>query len=169
MAGGGKPRVDEAFQRAGGTFPIIEALSPLIRAGVHWLVAAFLFGYFYHAIRGSDAVAKGAAFSLALILPALVVATLNDRPILDQTTGENILRAVLFVFYLAIAFDLRTLTVAGFELRDLILIYGGIPTVAYASWLVTLAGVSFEPIAKGTGCWLLHFFGVNVCTGGGGG
>ena len=101
------PQFDEAFRRSGGTFPIIEALSPLMRAATHWLVAAFLFGYFYHAIKGRDAVAKGVAFSIALILPALVVAT--------------------------------------------------------------LAGVSFEPIAKGTGCWLLHFFGVNVCTGSGGG
>lgn len=163
------PQFDEAFRRSGGTFPIIESLSPLMLAAAHWLVAAFLFGYFYHDIRGRDAVAKGAAFAVALVLPALVAATLNDLPILGQATGENILRAVLFVFYLAIAFDLRTLTGAGFELRDLILIYGGIPTIAYASWLATLAGVSLEPIAKGTGCWLLHFFGVNVCTGGGGG
>ena len=97
-------------------------------------------------------------------MPTLVVLILNSTSILGVTAAERILRIALFVSALALAFDLQVIRRAGFRARDLILVYGGAPSIAIGSSIVALGGLSLSPLLKASGCWLLQFFGINACT-----
>ena len=155
--------LDRVLQGEIRAFPLLEPLTPLVQSIGYWVVMAFVFGYFYHLVRGHDNANKGWAFAVALVLPALTVVVLNQQPILGLGAGERVLSIALFVFFLAIAFDVRTVKQAGFELRHLVLIYGVAPTLTYASSLAALGGLSLGPVTKTAGCWLLYVLGIDVC------
>lgn len=146
-----------------GRYPLLELATPIVSSAGYWLVAAFTFGWFYHRLRGIDGPSKGLAFSVSMLLPALCVMVLNQQPLLAITAGEQILRIGLFVFALALAFDAAIVRRAGFEIRQLVLVYGIAPSLAFASSLVALGGLSFGPALKVAGCWSLRLFGFEGC------
>lgn len=155
--------LDRVLQRPIDTFPLLETITSLSVSVGYWVLMAFMFGHFYHLVRGRDGPSKGFAFAVALILPALVVVILNQQPILGLGAGERVLRIALFVFALAIAFDARTVRQSGLQLRHLVMIYGIAPTLTYASSLAALGGLSLGPLVKTIGCWILMVLGVDAC------
>ncbi len=155
--------LDLALESNVVSFPILESLTPLVRSVGYWALLAFVFGYFYQALRRIDGPAKGWAFAFALAVPPLAVIVLNQQPILGLTTGDRILRIALFVSALALTFDARIVLREGFPLRNLVLVYGVAPSFAFASSLAALGGISLGPLIKVAGRWVLQTLGFQVC------
>ena len=157
--------LDQALTRTTQSFPLLEAPQPVIRWIAYWAVLAFFFGYFFHMLRGRDGRMKGVSLVGAIVLCTLVALALDETPIIGVTSGERILRIALFVFTLAFMFDLQVVRRAGLRLKHLVLIYGGIPALAFGSSLAALGGLSLGPVLKISGCWLLHVMGIDACYG----
>lgn len=145
-------------------YPFFELALPILTAASYWMVIAFVFGYFYHRLRGHDGPTKGWAYMIALLIPALVTLVLNNERVLGLTAGDRAVRLALFVFSLAIAFDARIVRQSGFGWRELGLVYGGPSTLAYASSLTALGGLSLGPAVGKFACWMMGSFGFQVCT-----
>jgi hypothetical protein len=156
--------IERAFRpRDTDPFPILGVVQPILVVTAYLATMAFVFGYFYHAIRGRNGPAKGVRYAACIMLPTLVILILNAQSILGLTSGERLLRIALFVAALALAFDWQVVRSAGFRLRHLILIYGGAPSLAIGSSIAALGGLSLSPLLKSGGCWLLQFFGIEAC------
>jgi hypothetical protein len=110
-----------------------------------WTILAFLFGYFFHRLRGRDGLEKGLVFSLAVILPTIPQRLLGGEPIFQSAHLAQIFEILAFTLALGlITFDLRTVNFLKARWNDLVTIHGFKKIAGYGSSVVitTIAGLA---------------------------
>jgi hypothetical protein len=145
-------------------FPLLQVANSLVFSLTNWLLIAFVFGYFFHKIRGRDGFAKAFVFAGALLVSTIPLRILDARPLLDQAFVVQIVQILAYVLLLAlIAFDLRTLQTLGFTWRDLLTVHGFTTITAYGSSiaLATLASLSGQQWFSFVGKFVNLLLGAN--------
>lgn len=142
-------------------YPLLQFLGSLLFAASSWILMAFVFGYFFHMIRGRDGFAKAVVFAIALLVPTIPQRLIFSQPLLQQGHLIQIVQIFAYVLLLAlIAFDLRTLRKLGFSWRELLTVHGFTTITAYSSsillaTLASLSGKDLIPLAKNFIGWLI--------------
>jgi len=79
-----------------------------------WVLIAFVFGYFFHAIRGQNGFQKSLSFIVALTIPTILLRFVMEPEVAARIQLIELVRLTAFVLLLAlVAFDLRVLRNAG--------------------------------------------------------
>ncbi len=142
-------------------YPLLQFLGSLLFAASSWILMAFVFGYFFHMIRGRDGFAKAVVFAIALLVPTIPQRLIFSQPLLQQGHLIQIVQIFAYVLLLAlIAFDLRTLRKLGYSWRELLTVHGFTTITAYSSsillaTLASLSGKDLIPLAKNFISWLI--------------
>jgi hypothetical protein len=142
-------------------YPLLQFLGNLLFATSTWVLIAFVFGYFFHMIRGRDGFAKAMVFAVALLVPTIPQRLIGSQPLLEQGHVIQIVQIVAYVLLLAlIAFDLRTLRKLGYTWRELLTVHGFTTITAYSSSILlatvaSLSGKDLLPLAWNLMSWLL--------------
>lgn len=142
-------------------YPLLQFLGSLLFAASSWILMAFVFGYFFHMIRGRDGFAKAVVFAIALLVPTIPQRLIFSQPLLQQGHLIQIVQIFAYVLLLAlIAFDLRTLRKLGYSWRELLTVHGFTTITAYSSsillaTLASLSGKDLIPLAKNLISWLI--------------
>jgi hypothetical protein len=134
-----------------GTYPILRVLSDVLFSVSYWILAAFLFGYFFHLIKGRDGFQKALVYSAALIVPTIPLRVVQAQPLLGKSHVIEVVQVLAFVLVLAlVAFDLRRLNNLGYAWRDLLRVHGLTTISAYVSsiLLTTAASVGGKDLLK---------------------
>jgi hypothetical protein len=119
-----------------GGFPLIDFTVGVVQSVCLWGLIAFLFGYFYHAIRGSNGFEKATAFWIALVLPTIPLRLILQGHALDSAHLIEAVQLAAFLLILApLAFDVQVLKSAGLTWRDLPTAYGMTKSAVYVSSL----------------------------------
>ena len=106
------------------TYPILSAMHKLLFVASSWLLIAFIFGYFFHHIRGKNGLLKGLVYTAALIGPSIILRFLSDEPFLDQSHLGQVSQVIIYVLLLGLLFDWRTLQKLNYGWRDQFSVYG---------------------------------------------
>ncbi len=126
-------------------FPLLQVVNALAFSMTYWFLIAFLFGYFFHKIRGRDGFAKAFVFAIALLVATIPVRIFDLKPLLEQSFVVQNVQILAYVLLLAlIAFDLRSLQKLGYTWRELLTVHGFTTITAYGSSIVlaTVASLS---------------------------
>lgn len=143
-------------------FPLLQVANALVSSLTTWFLIAFVFGYFFHKIRGGDGFSKAFAFAAALLVATIPLRLIDAQPLLEQGFVVQIVQILAYVLLLALlAFDLRTLQKLGFTWRDLLTVHGFTTITAYGSSiaLATLASLSGPQWFSFVGKFLNLLFG----------
>jgi hypothetical protein len=125
-------------------FPFIDVLKALLFSTSTWLLTAFLFGYFFHLIRGRSGFQKALVYSAALVLPTIPMRLIAAQPLGGAGHLLEIGELAGFTLILAlVAFDYKNLQKYGKSWRDLLTIYGWTGVAAYGSTILLALGSSF--------------------------
>lgn len=142
-------------------FPLLQVVNALVFSMTNWFLIAFVFGYFFHKIRGRDGFAKAFVFALSLLVSTIPLRIIDARPLLEQGFVVQIVQILAYVLMLAlIAFDLRSLQKLGYTWRDLLTVHGFTTITAYGSSIVlatvaSLSGKDLIPFTWNIINWLL--------------
>jgi hypothetical protein len=134
-----------------GIYPILRVLSDVLFSVSYWILAAFLFGYFFHLIKGRDGFQKALVYSAALIIPTIPVRVVQAQPLLGKSHVIEVVQVLAFTLVLAlVAFDLRRLKNLGYTWRELLRVHGLTTISAYISSiaLTTAASVGGKDLLK---------------------
>jgi hypothetical protein len=130
--------------RGASGFPFIDVLKALLFSTSSWLLTAFVFGYFFHRIRGLSGLVKALVYSATLVVPTVPMRLIAAEPLGGPGHLLQIGEITGFVLILAlVAFDYRNLQTLGRPWRDMLTIYGWNGVTAYASSIVLALGSSF--------------------------
>jgi hypothetical protein len=133
------------FPFAFGPYPILGLLGALLLPISTWLLIAFLFGYFFHMIRGRDGFTKGAAYAIALVIPTIPFRLVQAQPLFGPVELYQMFEVTAFVLVLGlVAFDLRTLQRLGFSWRELVEVHGLETVTGYVSSIAVSALLSLS-------------------------
>jgi len=120
-----------------GDFPILSVFKDVLFTATFWVLAAFLFGYFFHLIRGRDGFRKALVYSVGIIVPTIPLRLIQAEPLLGQGHVIQMVQIFAYMLVLAlVAFDLRTLVNLGYTWRDLISVHGFTTISGYASTII---------------------------------
>lgn len=126
-------------------YPLLSLLTKLLFSLSTWFVIAFVFGYFFHKIRGHDGFFKALVFTGGYLVATIPLRLINLDPILEQGFVVQAVQVLAYVLLLAlIAFDLRRLQELGYGWRELLEAHGFTKITAYGSSIVlaTIASLS---------------------------
>lgn len=126
-------------------FPLLQGALELLFPISTWVLSAFVFGYFYHRIRGRDGFEKALAFSAALIVPTLPMRMIAGEQVFSAGHMWEIFEVVAFMLVLALlAFDLRLLYEVKNTWRELLGVYGVTWIAAYGGSIVVAVGLAMQ-------------------------
>jgi hypothetical protein len=126
--------------RGYNSFPLLDGVRELLFPLSTWVLSAFVFGYFYHQIRGRDGFEKALVFSAALIIPTIPIRMIGGAQVLSAGHLWEIFEIIAFMLLLALlAFDLRLLSRLKYTWRELVGAYGLNSIVAYTGSLAVAA------------------------------
>jgi hypothetical protein len=141
-----------------GDFPVIYLFVQVMQTMVLWILIAFVFGYFYHAIRGRNGFQKALSFFLAFSFPTVLIQFAVETQTLNR--GQLIELAQLGSFLLTLAllaFDVKVLSRDHCSWRDLPAAYGLTASTAYLGTLaLSLVSTVAEPVVRD---WLVKLLG----------
>lgn len=146
-------------------YPLLSLLTKLLFSLSTWFVIAFVFGYFFHKIRGHDGFFKALTFTGGYLVATIPLRLINLDPILEQGFVVQAVQVLAYVLLLAlIAFDLRTLQKLEYGWRELLEVHGFTKITAYGSSIVlatiaSLSGRDLLPFLWNIFHWL---FGMNT-------
>ncbi len=146
-------------------YPLLSLLTKLLFSLSTWFVIAFVFGYFFHKIRGHDGFFKALAFTGGYLVATIPLRLINLDPILEQGFVVQAVQVLAYVLLLAlIAFDLRTLQKLEYGWRELLEVHGFTKITAYGSsialaTIASLSGKDLLPFLWNIFHWL---FGMNT-------
>jgi hypothetical protein len=127
-----------------GNFPFLQLAGTALFATSTWLTLAFLFGYFFHLIRGRDGLTKALTLSLALVAATVPFRVLRSQPLFGTDHLVEMVRLALFVLLLALlAFDLRSLRALGFRNRDFLAVHGLSTAAGYLGSILVTAAATY--------------------------
>jgi hypothetical protein len=104
-------------------FEILSVLTTAALALVQWLLQAFLFGYFYPHLRGTDGMWKGFNFFLLFFIPTFIATVFAKPTTADVWTSHLLWSLQLFIQSMLlglVAGDYETLRRSGLNWRHLI-------------------------------------------------
>ncbi len=142
-------------------YPLLNLFTKLLFSLSTWVVIAFIFGYFFHKIRGHDGFVKAIVFAGGYLVATIPLRLFNMEPILEQGFVVQAVQVLAYVLMLAlIAFDLRTLQELGYGWRELLEVHGFTKITAYSSSIVlatiaSLSGKDLIPFIWNIFNWLL--------------
>jgi hypothetical protein len=118
-----------------------------------WVISGFLFGYFFHRIRGDDGFVKALVFALGICIPYFLSQALSSGGAgLPLSELARLVPLLAFVLFLGVfVFDWLALRGQGLTYRNFPDVYGLRTSIGYLSALGTLAAV--QPILNVLG-WL---------------
>jgi hypothetical protein len=106
-------------------YPIFDLTSSYLYRILVWFIIAFVFGYYYHMLRGNTGIQKAVWFSLIVIMarigPGIFFTDKIDQILFLLIWGIEVFAYCMFIGFFA--FDLRILRKNGFEWRDVGVIY----------------------------------------------
>lgn len=150
-----------------GNFPFLQLFAIVVRDVVlWWLVLAFLFGYFIHAIRGREGFTKAFTVAAAIALASIPYRLLASMPMFERDHLGEMLQILLFLLLVALsAFDLKTLAALGFRRRDFLAVHGLTTAFGYLG-SIALTGLATY-VGKDLGTLLERALGYFAGAGGG--
>jgi len=110
-----------------------------------WAILSFLFGYFFHVLRGRDGLQKGLVFFLTIVAPTIPQRLLGQQPVFKGAHLVQMFEIFAFLLILGLfVFDLRSLQRFGFRWKDLVSAHGLTTITGYATSVVitTLASLA---------------------------
>ncbi len=126
-------------------YPLLSLLTKLLFSLSTWFLIAFVFGYFFHKIRGHDGFFKALVFTGGYLVATIPLRLINLDPILEQGFVVQAVQVLAYVLLLALlAFDLRRLQGLDYGWRELLEVHGFTKITAYGSSIVlaTIASLS---------------------------
>jgi hypothetical protein len=145
-------------------YPLVDAISFLVRTIAAWLIYAFFFGIFYTHIRGSSGLTKGLYLWLALVIPLLAYRLLRTPTWTDLSFFVFWMAQVLLFLTLLGIFgtDLQLLQQAGYRFRDLFTVYNLSVLSIYGSTILAAIASSIPALISGKlpdlFKWLVNLF-----------
>jgi hypothetical protein len=128
---------------AGREFQFLDVANNFLYSMSTWLLIAFVFGYFFHRIRGNDGLTKSLVFAAALFVPTIPQRFIFDAGVFTRGHFIQTVQIVSYVLALAlIAFDWRTIRRLGYGWQDLLVVHGMRSVVTYASTIVLTTAAS---------------------------
>jgi hypothetical protein len=133
-----------------GSFPVIYLIVQVMQTMVLWILISFVFGYFYHAMRGRNGFQKALSFFLAFSFPTVLVQFAVETQALNRNQLIELVQLAAFVLTLALlAFDVKVLSKEGYSWRDLPAAYGVTASAAYLGTLaLSLVSTIAEPVLR---------------------
>jgi hypothetical protein len=133
-----------------GSFPVIYLIVQVMQTMVLWILISFVFGYFYHAMRGRNGFQKALSFFLAFSFPTVLVQFAVETQALNRNQLIELVQLAAFVLTLALlAFDVKVLSKEGYSWRDLPAAYGVTASAAYLGTLaLSLVSTVAEPVLR---------------------
>lgn len=136
--------IAESGEQRLSNFPFLQLTAVAVVLASTWLTLAFLFGYFFHWIRGRDGLGKALTVSTALVAATVPFRLVSAQPLFVSGHLVEIIQLVLFVLLLALlAFDLRALRVLGFRRRDFLAVHGVSTSAGYLGSILLTAVASY--------------------------
>jgi len=129
-----------------------------------WAILSFLFGYFFHVLRGRDGLQKGLVLFTAVVVPTIPQRLLGQQPLFQGAHLVQIFEILAFLLVLGLfVFDLRSLMRHGYQWRDLITAHGLTALTGYATSVVVTTIVSLAgPALKAGISGLLNKVGIQA-------
>jgi hypothetical protein len=145
------------LKSSAGDFPVIYLMVQVMQTMVLWVLITFLFGYFYHAIRGRNGFQKALSFFLTFSFPTVLLQFAVETQALDRNQLIELVQLASFVLVLALlAFDMKVLSKEGYSWRHLPIAYGVTASTAYIGTLaLSLVSTVAEPVLKD---WLIKLW-----------
>ncbi len=143
-----------------GDYPLLEIIEALCFSSSTYILIAFVFGYFFHVIRGRDGLEKALYFSVALVIPTIPQRLIQAQPLLGPDHIVQMVQILAFVLILSLlVFELRTLQKLNYSWRDLLSIHGWTKTTAYGSSIVltsvaSVTGKDILPLLRTIVNWI---------------
>jgi hypothetical protein len=124
-------------------FPIFGVLRSVLFSGSFWILTAFVFGYFFHLIRGRDGFEKAIVFSVGLLIALIPLRIIEYQPLFVSSHLIQMVQVIAYLLILAlVAFDLRVLQKLGYGWRELLSAHGLTTIMAYGSSIALASAAS---------------------------
>ncbi len=108
-----------------GFYPPLAFFMDILGTVTPWLLIAFIFGFFFHFIRGNNGLTKGLIFGFSLLFPLTIARLLSEAPFLNVDHISYIFQNFTYILLLGIlCFDFQVISKSRYGWRDLLSVYG---------------------------------------------